>query len=166
MVILELEDEINILNAKRTDKDKLDMLSINLTEIREEVKVWLEAQITHMRNRKLDYYEDLVDSELEELDNEMRSIRKVIALNEDKATECLKEIKRLEGELDSSYNEMWVVYLSREGANQDLVIKLKILYVYIQQELRTSRITQLLSTLEFLMTQWHMRDMQINAALK
>ncbi len=106
MVILELEDEINILNAKRTDKDNLDMLRSSLTEIREEVSM-LEAQITHMRNRKLDYYEDLVDSELEELDQEMRSIRKVIASNEDKATECLKDIKRLERYLDSSYNEMW-----------------------------------------------------------
>ena len=37
----------------------------------------------------------------------MRSIRKVIASNEDKATECLKDIKRLESELDSSYNKMW-----------------------------------------------------------
>lgn len=106
MVILELEEEINILNAKRNDKDQLDILRSNLTEIREEISM-LEAQINHMRNRKLDYYEDLVNSELEDLDQEMRLIRKVIASNEDKATNCLKEIKRLEKELDSAYNPMW-----------------------------------------------------------
>ena len=126
----------------------------------------LEAQITHMRNRKLDYYEDLVDSELEELDNEMRSIRKVIALNEDKATECLKEIKRLEGELDSSYNEMWgCLFKSRRRKSRfgDQVEDFACLYT---ARITNFLITQLLSTLEFLMTQWHMRDMQINAALK
>ena len=85
----------------------------------------------------------------------MRSIRKVIASNEDKATECLKDIKRLESELDFRITRCGAALLNQEDENPDLVIKLKILRVCIPPELRTFQITQLLSTLGFLAIQWH-----------
>ena len=59
-----------------------------------------------------------------------------------------------------------VACLNQGGENPGLEIKLKILLVCIQQELRTSQIIQLLSILGFRMKLWHMRGTQIKEELK
>lgn len=106
MVILELEDELKTLEGQREVRDRLELLKGSLQEIRDDIMM-LENQITHLRNRKIDYYEDLDYEELKDIDAEMLTLRSMIEENEQKATDCLKEIKDLEDRLDQCYNTDW-----------------------------------------------------------
>lgn len=106
MVILELEDELKTLEGQREVRDRLELLKGSLQEIRDDIMM-LENQITHLRNRKIDYYEDLDYEELKDIDAEMLTLRSMIEENELKATDCLKEIKDLEDRLDQCYNTDW-----------------------------------------------------------
>jgi 5'-nucleotidase len=106
MIIVELEAELRVLESHKADKKNLEGLRDDLQEIRDDINM-LENQMGYLRNRKLDNYDDLTDTELLEIDEEMKDLREMTAEKESSGTKALQKIKKLETKLSKGYNPYW-----------------------------------------------------------
>jgi HAD superfamily 5'-nucleotidase-like hydrolase len=106
MIVKEMDEELSILSAQKKDKEHLEEMRKKLNEAKDEIHL-LENQITYLRNRKLEYYEDIDPDGMKALDEEIAGYQELLIKNEDKVTELLNNIKELEEKLASGYNKYW-----------------------------------------------------------
>jgi HAD superfamily 5'-nucleotidase-like hydrolase len=106
MVVRELEDELAVLTTQREDKQALEDMRKELHDALDEINM-LENKISFLRNRKMEYYEDMDAEQMKDLDAKIARFQQALIEDETRTSQLLQELKKLEEKLNSGYNSKW-----------------------------------------------------------